>query len=121
MKRAVQIILAVAAAALLAFVGNREFHHATQASPTLVAPHMDLHAEYSNDLDARVTRLGAAVTHRDDARPKLIALTFDDGPYPMFTPLLLDELKRMNVPATFFVGPWTRTVAGDHQHRSRWQ
>ena len=30
-----------------------------------------------------------------------IALTFDDGPGP-YTPLLLDELKRLHAPATFF-------------------
>jgi peptidoglycan/xylan/chitin deacetylase (PgdA/CDA1 family) len=30
-----------------------------------------------------------------------IALTFDDGPGP-YTPLLLDQLKRLHVPATFF-------------------
>lgn len=32
-----------------------------------------------------------------------IALTFDDGPHPVYTPLLLDGLKERNVPATFFV------------------
>lgn len=32
-----------------------------------------------------------------------VALTFDDGPDPVFTPRLLDMLKRHNVTATFFV------------------
>ena len=32
-----------------------------------------------------------------------IALTFDDGPYPFYTPLLLHELERSRVPATFFL------------------
>ncbi|MBC5805343.1 MAG: polysaccharide deacetylase [Candidatus Eremiobacter antarcticus] len=32
-----------------------------------------------------------------------IALTFDDGPYPFYTPLLLHVLERSNVRATFFV------------------
>ncbi|GMK41574.1 hypothetical protein PCCS19_46310 [Paenibacillus sp. CCS19] len=32
-----------------------------------------------------------------------IALTFDDGPDPRYTPLLLDLLKRFNAKATFFV------------------
>ena len=98
-----QIVLAVVAAALLAFAGGRAFHHATQATPALVRPDMDIHTEFSNDIDARVKRLGAVVTHRDEAHAKLIALTFDDGPYPMFTPLLLDELQAMHVPATFFL------------------
>ena len=32
-----------------------------------------------------------------------IALTFDDGPYPFYTPLLLHELERSRVPGTFFL------------------
>ena len=36
-------------------------------------------------------------------RPRLIALTFDDGPYPIFTPMLLDVLHDLRVPATFFL------------------
>jgi len=32
-----------------------------------------------------------------------IALTFDDGPHPVMTSRLLDELKRLNVKATFFL------------------
>jgi len=34
---------------------------------------------------------------------KVIALTFDDGPYPFYTPLLLHVLERSNVRATFFI------------------
>ena len=32
-----------------------------------------------------------------------VALTFDDGPHPRYTPLILDILKEFDVPATFFV------------------
>ncbi|HNJ46997.1 MAG TPA: glycosyltransferase [Novosphingobium sp.] len=35
--------------------------------------------------------------------PRLIALTFDDGPDPDFTPRILDVLERKHAPATFFV------------------
>jgi cellulose synthase/poly-beta-1,6-N-acetylglucosamine synthase-like glycosyltransferase/peptidoglycan/xylan/chitin deacetylase (PgdA/CDA1 family)/spore germination protein YaaH len=35
--------------------------------------------------------------------PGLVALTFDDGPDPDWTPQILDILKREKVPATFFV------------------
>ena len=35
--------------------------------------------------------------------PPRIALTFDDGPSPKYTPLLLDGLKERNVRATFFL------------------
>lgn len=35
--------------------------------------------------------------------PHHVALTFDDGPDPQWTPLLLDTLKKYHAPATFFV------------------
>lgn len=41
--------------------------------------------------------------HRTGAQPKLLALTFDDGPDPVWTPQILDALEKANVPATFFV------------------
>jgi len=34
---------------------------------------------------------------------KVVALTFDDGPSPNWTPLILDELKKADVKATFFM------------------
>jgi cellulose synthase/poly-beta-1,6-N-acetylglucosamine synthase-like glycosyltransferase/peptidoglycan/xylan/chitin deacetylase (PgdA/CDA1 family) len=37
------------------------------------------------------------------AAQKKLALTFDDGPDPTWTPKILDVLKQKNVPATFFV------------------
>jgi len=38
-----------------------------------------------------------------DTTKKQIALTFDDGPHPKCTPLLLDLLAQKNIKATFFV------------------
>ncbi len=35
--------------------------------------------------------------------PKVVALTFDDGPHPVYTPKILDILRRYNVKATFFL------------------
>jgi cellulose synthase/poly-beta-1,6-N-acetylglucosamine synthase-like glycosyltransferase/peptidoglycan/xylan/chitin deacetylase (PgdA/CDA1 family)/spore germination protein YaaH len=43
------------------------------------------------------------VIERGGDHPGLIALTFDDGPDPRWTPAILDILKQENVPATFFV------------------
>jgi cellulose synthase/poly-beta-1,6-N-acetylglucosamine synthase-like glycosyltransferase/peptidoglycan/xylan/chitin deacetylase (PgdA/CDA1 family) len=43
------------------------------------------------------------VIQRMGDHPGLIALTFDDGPDPQWTPAILDILKRENVPATFFI------------------
>ncbi len=34
---------------------------------------------------------------------KVVALTFDDGPSPVWTPKILDELKKAGVKATFFM------------------
>ena len=34
---------------------------------------------------------------------KKVALTFDDGPHPVYTPMMLDGLKEKNVKATFFL------------------
>lgn len=43
------------------------------------------------------------VVQRAGAVPKTLALTFDDGPDPTWTPPILDVLEREHVPATFFV------------------
>ena len=43
------------------------------------------------------------VIDRAGYKPGLVALTFDDGPDPVWTPQILDILKREHVPATFFV------------------
>ncbi|GAA0978056.1 hypothetical protein GCM10009555_040330 [Acrocarpospora macrocephala] len=43
------------------------------------------------------------ITWAVETRKKLIALTFDDGPVPNYTPLVLDALDEEKVPATFFL------------------
>lgn len=42
------------------------------------------------------------ITHLPETGSQ-VSLTFDDGPHPLTTPLLLAALKRANVKATFFV------------------
>ena len=44
-----------------------------------------------------------AIVKRSGNSQKQIALTFDDGPDPIFTPKILDILKANNVQATFYV------------------
>ena len=49
---------------------------------------------------------GGPVITRDGSYrmpPRTVALTFDDGPDPRWTPQILDVLSRHHVPATFFV------------------
>ncbi|NKJ42799.1 MULTISPECIES: glycosyltransferase [unclassified Novosphingobium] len=43
------------------------------------------------------------VVRRTGDRPKLVALTFDDGPDPTWTPQILSILEKYHVPGTFFV------------------
>ena len=43
------------------------------------------------------------VIQRTGDHPGMVALTFDDGPDPQWTPQVLDILKRENIAATFFV------------------
>ncbi|HEX4603062.1 MAG TPA: glycosyltransferase [Candidatus Angelobacter sp.] len=46
-------------------------------------------------------------------KEKLVALTFDDGPDPAYTPKILDILKQANAPATFFlIGLQTQKFPG---------
>ncbi len=42
-----------------------------------------------------------SLNHNQDK--KYVYLTFDDGPTAKNTPMLLDELKNLNLPATFFI------------------
>lgn len=37
-----------------------------------------------------------------ETKEKSVYLTFDDGPHPVVTPFVLDELKKYNAKATFF-------------------
>lgn len=43
------------------------------------------------------------VVHRVPTKEKLVALTFDDGPHPTFTPEILQILDKYQVKATFFI------------------
>jgi peptidoglycan/xylan/chitin deacetylase (PgdA/CDA1 family) len=72
-------------------------------APAIVTPAMDVHRLLSPSLAVRWDRLVHGNAPPSGPRPKLIALTFDDGPYPVDTPLLLDTLDELHVPATFFL------------------
>lgn len=43
------------------------------------------------------------VVYRVATREKVVALTFDDGPYPVYTQQILDILDQCHVKATFFM------------------
>jgi peptidoglycan/xylan/chitin deacetylase (PgdA/CDA1 family) len=70
--------------------------------PVVVMRDADAAALLRPSLVARIVdRFGRPISA--DARPRLVALTFDDGPYPVETPLLLQTLHDLGVPATFFL------------------
>ena len=99
-----KIIAAIVLAGALAFGGWHALVRKSQVPPALVTPGMNVHLEFSNDVPARLYRVVNELPESDrSARPKLIALTFDDGPYPIYTPMLLDVLRDNHVPATFFL------------------
>ncbi|MEO6836132.1 MAG: polysaccharide deacetylase family protein [Candidatus Tumulicola sp.] len=99
-----KILAAIALASGLVFGGWDAFVHKSNVMPALVTPAMSVHLEFSSDIPARVYRISQNLPGEDRSdRPKLIALTFDDGPYPIFTPMLLDVLRDARVPATFFL------------------
>jgi peptidoglycan/xylan/chitin deacetylase (PgdA/CDA1 family) len=56
-------------------------------------------------MSATGCRLAHDMVEVDAAAPgeRVVALTFDDGPHPVHTPMLLDVLRRHDVRATFFV------------------
>lgn len=54
----------------------------------------------SNNVNAETTSI---VFQKNKSETKKIALTFDDGPHPRYTPQILNILKKYNVKATFFV------------------
>lgn len=97
------LLIAAIVAVALVLAGTREFKHATDPTAAVLTANMDVHEEFGADLSARMHRLAQARRSSALEHPKLIALTFDDGPYPIFTPLLLDELKALRIPATFFL------------------
>jgi peptidoglycan/xylan/chitin deacetylase (PgdA/CDA1 family) len=60
---------------------------------------------------------GPAYVTNGSRRRRVVALTFDDGPWPD-TPRFLDVLEREHVPATFFqIGEQLSTYGGPVEHR----
>jgi peptidoglycan/xylan/chitin deacetylase (PgdA/CDA1 family) len=96
------LVLLVLAGAVLG--GYREIVHKSNLKPAIVTPDTNAYLEFSDALPARLYRVAHELPGEDrSSRPKLIALTFDDGPYPIYTPMLLDILHDAHVPATFFL------------------
>ncbi|MEO6990320.1 MAG: polysaccharide deacetylase family protein [Candidatus Baltobacteraceae bacterium] len=96
--------LALAAALFAYGIGRLVLHARAPVIPAVVTRTMNAHDALSRDLGARVQRVLHDRPPAERASwPRLVALTFDDGPYGVETPLLLDVLGDLQVPATFFL------------------
>jgi peptidoglycan-N-acetylglucosamine deacetylase len=94
---------AVLIAAVVVYAGVRLWHSSTERlQPALIVRGADAAALIRPPLRERLAAL-LGRGRPPAARPRLVALTFDDGPYPVTTPLLLQELHDLGVPATFFL------------------
>jgi peptidoglycan/xylan/chitin deacetylase (PgdA/CDA1 family) len=103
-KRLAALVAVVAVAIGLAYGGYRVYRRSLPPLPAVVLRDAELPPLLESSFGARVRHalLGSAADGRV-AGPKLIALTFDDGPYPVDTPMLLAVLREAHVPATFFL------------------
>lgn len=61
-----------------------------------------VNGQYLTDKDRQAYEAYQAEKQRQ-ATERMVALTFDDGPNPKTTPMLLDILKKYNAKATFFI------------------
>lgn len=110
-RRAVRILAAVVFISVVA-VATLQFlrgyvHARRQAIPTIVTPDVDFaHASAPSIREVLGRVQGLALQRAGLSQPDLpraVAFTFDDGPFRVYTPALLDMLRRHHVKATFFV------------------
>lgn len=94
------MLLAFSLLTLLVLLGVQGVaEHTTRSSSTRPAATDDVPAAKGSVLALDGERL----TSRPASADKRVALTFDDGPDPRWTPRIAAELRRLGVPATFFV------------------
>jgi peptidoglycan/xylan/chitin deacetylase (PgdA/CDA1 family) len=104
-RRPLAWVLVLCIAAAVVFV-RRWVHHAQlESTPVIVPPDAaasDVIHPPPREIVQRML-LEAKETVAPPQRPRLAVLTFDDGPFPVTTPLLLAQLKALDVPAVFFL------------------
>jgi peptidoglycan/xylan/chitin deacetylase (PgdA/CDA1 family) len=97
---------ALALVVLFVIFLRRWVHHAQLESVPVIVPQdipaVQIIAPPASAIAQRMLR-EARETLSPPQRPKLAVLTFDDGPFPVITPLLLAQLRSLDVPADFFV------------------
>ncbi|MFL5907657.1 MAG: polysaccharide deacetylase family protein, partial [Solirubrobacterales bacterium] len=77
--------------------------HTTGTSGTPPAPAADRARALRANAALWVAGPDGKLVPREQPVGKRVALTFDDGPDPRWTPEIADTLRRLGVPATFFL------------------
>ncbi|MBV6717023.1 polysaccharide deacetylase family protein [Paenibacillus chitinolyticus] len=77
--------------------------HRSTASPASIPAEKDPHATAAKPRDRDYYEQRGEIVWEVPSAGKVIALTFDDGPDPVQTVQILDELKKYGAKATFFV------------------
>jgi peptidoglycan-N-acetylglucosamine deacetylase len=110
--RLIAAAVALAVVALLGYSARRLWLKSDDLlRPVVVLRGADAAALAAPSLGERAAAVVRSfVRHSDEARSpsvvlrvRYVALTFDDGPYPIVTPLLLQTLRDAHVRATFFL------------------
>ena len=99
-KKKWAVVLLAAAAALLLRVGSQEEQEVVVACVTGVAENEVSDPASEQEQGIRQDNADNPIDHEEQMR---VALTFDDGPHPVYTPRLLDGLKARGVHASFFM------------------
>src|SRR5207302_8590550 len=87
----------------LEFIGEGEISHVDK-EPTDGSRTVEVDPQTGLALDESYHKFPTStVISRTGYRPKMLALTIDDGPADPYTAQMLDELKELNVKATFFL------------------
>src|SRR3990172_5069992 len=73
-----------------------------RVEPLRPKPVREVHRLFPRLSNAVMRRVLGTVTHVS-THASVVALTFDDGPHPEFTPRLLDILDKHQAQATFFM------------------
>lgn len=95
------LLVSLSAALLLNGYTHHMFGTAPDGSVTANGPHNEVPAAVANG--GPVIDAGPGAIRAVQPKARTIAITFDDGPDPDWTPKVLDLLKAQGVKATFFV------------------
>jgi peptidoglycan/xylan/chitin deacetylase (PgdA/CDA1 family) len=94
--------LVAAAALMVAACAQESAPRAVPAAAPIASHQPSISIGAAGPLEPRPPRTPASYNSVNTSRP-VVALTFDDGPHPEFTPRLLDILRHEGVRATFYV------------------